>query len=160
WQKLIDPELNRPWFTERYGNIASASDILAANVTAPLGIAKATDGKSRPQVRRYHVNVLSSYRLAGLTENKWLKRVSVGGAARWEDKGAIGYYGVQQLPAVITDLDPNHPIWDKSHLYVDAFASYRTRLFADKVGATIQLNVRNLGENGRLQPIAAYPNGR
>ena len=39
---VVDPELNRPWFTERYGNIASASDFLASSVTSQLGIAKAT----------------------------------------------------------------------------------------------------------------------
>ncbi|MSU49169.1 MAG: TonB-dependent receptor [Opitutus sp.] len=160
WQKLIDPELNRPWFTERYGNIASASELLAANVTAPLGVAKATEGKSRPQVRKYRANLSTSYRLAGLTDQKYLKRFTVGGALRWEDRGAIGYRGLQQLPAIITDLDPNNPIWDKAHLYIDSFVTYRTRLFADKVGTTFQLNVRNLQEGGRLQPISAYPNGR
>ena len=160
WQKLIDPELNRPWFTERYGNLASASDYLASSVTAPLGIAKATEGKSRPQVRKYRFNLLSSYRLAGLTENPQLKRVTVGGALRWEARGAIGYYGVQQLPAVITDLDPNRPVWDQAHLYADAFVSYRVRLFSGKIGALFQINARNLQEGGRLQPIAAYPNGR
>ena len=160
WQKLIDPELNRPWFTERYGNIASASELLAANVTAPLGVAKATEGKSRPQIRKYRANLSTSYRLAGITDQKYLKRFTVGGALRWEDKGAIGYYGLQQLPAIITDLDPNRPVWDKAHLYIDSFVTYRTRLFADKVGTTLQFNVRNLQEGGRLQPISAYPNGR
>ncbi len=98
--------------------------------------------------------------MAGLTEHKILKQLTLGGALRWEDKGAIGYYGVQQLPATITDLDPNRPIYDKAHLYADAFIAYRTRLFANKVGTTFQLNVRNLQEGGRLQPISAYPNGR
>jgi len=160
WQKIIDPELNRPWFTERYGNIASASDLLAANVIAPLSVARATEGKSRPQIRQYRTNLSTSYRLAGLTDQAHLKRLSVGGALRWEDRGAIGYYGLQQLPAVITDLDPNHPIYDKAHLYADAFVTYRVRLFADKIGASFQFNVRNLQEDGRLQPISAYPNGR
>ena len=160
WQSLIDPELGRPWFTERYGNLASAAENLATNVTAPLGIALTSEGKSRPQVRKYRANLSTSYRLAGLTDQRLLKRFTVGGALRWEDKGAIGYYGVQQLPAVITELDRNRPIWDKARLYVDAFASYRMRLFADKVATTLQLNVRNAQENGRLQPISAYPNGR
>ena len=66
---------------------------------------------------------------------------------------------MQQLPAVITALDPNNPIYEKAHLYVDAFASYRTRLWGDKIGASFQLNVRNLQENGHLQPIGAFPDG-
>jgi hypothetical protein len=37
--------------------------------------------------------------------------------------------------------------------------AYRTRMFSNKVGTTIQLNVRNVQENGRLQPISAYPDG-
>ena len=69
---------------------------------------------------------------------------------RWEDKAGIGYYGVQPFPASITGLDPNRPIFDKAHYYVDAFVSYRLKLFANKVGATLQFNARNLGENGRL----------
>ena len=89
-----------------------------------------------------------------------LRRLTVGGALRWEDRGAIGYYGVQQLPAVITDLDPNRPVWDRAHLYADAFVAYRWRLFSEKIAGTLQLNVRNLQEDGRLQAISAYPNGR
>jgi outer membrane receptor for monomeric catechols len=88
-----------------------------------------------------------------------LKRFKVGGGLRWEDKGAIGYYGLQQFPASITDLDPTRPVYSKANLYADAFASYRTKLFSNTVGATFQLNVRNLHENGRIQAIAAYPNG-
>ena len=44
--------------------------------------------------------------------------------------------------------------------YADAFVAYRLRLFSQKVGATVQLNVRNLQEDGRLQAVSAYPNGR
>ncbi|MFM9090700.1 MAG: TonB-dependent receptor, partial [Verrucomicrobiota bacterium] len=100
------------------------------------------------------------YRLAGLSGQPVLRRFTVGGALRWEDRGAIGYYGVQQLPAVITELDPGRPIWDRARLYADAFVTYRTRWFGERVGASVQLNVRNLQEGGRLQPISAYPNGR
>jgi hypothetical protein len=91
-------------------------------------------------------------------DRDWIKRFTVGGALRWEDKGAIGYYGVEQLPAVITALDPNRPIYDKARAYVDLFTSYRFKL-SDKIGATLQFNVRNVQENGRLQPVSAFPDG-
>jgi outer membrane receptor protein involved in Fe transport len=159
WKTIIDPTINRPWFTERYNNSTSASEFIATSATAPLALAQATEGKSRPQIRKYRANFSTNYRLAGLTENRILKRFNVGGALRWEDKAAIGYYGVEQFPAIITTLDPNRPIYDKANLYVDAFIGYRTRLFADKVSATFQLNVRNLTEDGRLQKINAYPDG-
>jgi outer membrane receptor protein involved in Fe transport len=159
WNSIIDPLTRRPWFTERYNGGDSAYDVLLRGTINPLKIARALEGKSRPQVRRYRANFSTSYKLAGLTEHPVLKRFTLGGALRWEDKGAIGYYGVQQLPAVITDLDVNRPVWDRAHLYVDTFASYRTRLFSNRANATFQLNARNLTEGGRLQPISANPDG-
>ena len=122
-------------------------------------MAKANEGKSRPQIRKYRANFSTNFRLTGITDHRILKRFNLGGAARWEDKGAIGYFGVEQYPAIITALDRNRPIYDKAHLYVDLFVGYRTRLYSDKIGMTVQLNVRNVQENGRLQPISAYPNG-
>jgi hypothetical protein len=37
--------------------------------------------------------------------------------------------------------------------------SYKVKLFGGKVPASFQLNVRNLTEGGRLQPVNAYPDG-
>lgn len=159
WTSIIDPETNRPWWTERYQNRNSAAEWFLANVKTPYDVAVVNQGKSRPQIRKYRLNFSTSYRLAGFGFGPaWLKRFTLGGALRWEDQGAIGYYGVQQLPAVITALDPRRPIYDKAHLYADAFASYRLKL-AGGVSTTLQFNVRNLQENGRLQPISAFPDG-
>ena len=159
WPKIIDPRFNVPWWTRDYGT-GSAASYFASDVLTPLQIAKAFEGKSRPQVREYRANFLTSLRLAGITDHRLLKRFTVGGAARWEDRGAIGFRGVQQPPAVVTELDAKQPIWDKSHTYLDAFVAYRTKLFSDKVGLTLQLNARNVTESGGLQPIAVEPDGR
>jgi hypothetical protein len=159
WTSVIDPELNRPFFTERYGASQSAKEFLEGSVLAPVAVAQATEGKSRPQIRKYRANLLTSYQLGGITENKWLKRTTVGGALRWEDKGAIGYFGNRDAAGVYTSLDPTRPIYDKAHAYFDLFASYRTRFFRDKIGTTVQLNVRNVQESGRLQAIGAFPDG-
>ncbi|MDO8545585.1 MAG: TonB-dependent receptor plug domain-containing protein [Opitutaceae bacterium] len=159
WESIIDPEIGRPWFTERYDNRTSAAQFLQNSVIAPLKIATATEGKSRPQIRKYRANLSTSYRLAGLGDNALLKRFTVGGALRWEDRGAIGYYGMEQLPAIITELDPARPVYDKAHLYGDLFLAYRTKVYSDKVAMTLQLNVRNIQESGRLQPISSYPDG-
>ena len=178
WTKIVDPSIdtpaefafdtvggvnlnpNRLWWLHHYSATGqSPSENFQAFVAAPYGIIKAQEGKANPQVRRYAFRTSTAYQLAGISENKYLKATTVGGALRWEDKGAIGYYGVQSLPAIITDLDPNRPIYDKRHYYVDAFLSYRTKMWRDKVSATFKLNVRNLGENGRLQPVGAFPDG-
>jgi hypothetical protein len=183
WTTLVDPTItdaaaasegnpNKLWWMHRYSAVTApgaaasfsataqtAQENYQAFVGAPFGIMRAQEGKANPQVRRYNFRASTSFQLAGITENSWLKRVTVGGAFRWEDKAAIGYYGKQSLPAIITDLDPDRPIYDKSHYYVDAFVSYRTKLWRDKIGATFKLNVRNIGENGRLQPVGAFPDG-
>lgn len=183
WNTLVDPSITtanattegnpgKLWWLHRYsaapvaGAAASFSATAAtpqenylAFVQAPFGIMRAQEGKNNPQVRRYAFRGATSLQLAGISNNKWLKRMSVGGALRWEDKAAIGYYGVQSLPAIITELDPNRPIYDKAHYYVDAFVSYKAKLWNDKVGATFKFNVRNLGETGRLQPVGAFPDG-
>ncbi len=159
WTSIIDPEINRPWWTERYNGSNSPSQFFASSVKTPYDVAVANQGKSRPQIRKYRFNLSTSYRLAGLgLDREWIKRLTAGGALRWEDKSAIGYYGVEQLPAVITALDPNRPIYDKARTYVDLFTSYRFKL-SNKIGATLQLNVRNVQENGRLQPVSAFPDG-
>lgn len=139
---------------------ATPQENFRAFVAVPFAIIKAQEGKASPQIRRYSFRMSTSYQLAGLTENKWLKKVSVGGALRWEDKGAIGYWGM--LPDAgghYTALDPDRPIYDKEHYYVDLFVSYKTKLWRDKLAATFKINVKNLGEGGRLQPVGAFPDG-
>jgi hypothetical protein len=89
--------------------------------------------------------------------------MSIGGAVRWESKGAIGYYGipVNGDVAAATRLDPDRPIYDKAQSYFDAFATYTLRLFDDKVRARLQLNVRNIQESrAHLRAVGAYPNGQ
>jgi hypothetical protein len=61
----------------------------------------------------------------------------------------------------ILQLDPNRPIYSPAETYVDLFVSYKTRLYRDKVRATFQLNVKNVGESGGgLQATSAFFDGR
>ena len=184
WESIIDPRSINPgpdatfgtaddtqgykWLDTRYsGDNPSTSAggtpraFLQNNVIAPLALARATDGKAKPQTREWRVNLSTSFRLSDF-ENRHLKRMNVGGAVRWESKGAIGYYGIPVNGDITlaTQFDPNRPIYDTGHLYLDAFAGYRMRMFRDKVGARFQLNIRNLHESGRLQKVGAYPDGR
>jgi len=157
WTSVIDPRTNTPWWTTRYGSAGTAVDFFNGNVVGPYKLLRATEGKRRPQQREWRINVLSNYRLAGVgVENKWLKRMAVSGAVRWEDKGGIGYYAYPNDPNA---YDPSHVIYDKGHVYVDLGASYNTRIYRNRIGLSVQLNVRNAGENGRIQPVGALPNG-
>ena len=60
----------------------------------------------------------------------------------------------------MTGYDLSRPVYDQGHTYFDLLLGYRTRLFKDKVNARIQLSVRNLTEDGRLQPVTAFADGR
>ena len=167
WTTIKDQRTGQLWWTTNYGGSQTPQQNYAAYLDSPLHVIRQQEGKTNPQIRRYAAKLSTNYRLSGITEHSFWRNVNVGGAVRWEDRGAIGYYGLQKLPAIITDLDPKNPIYDKSNLgggirgnyYFDAFVGYRRRLWANKIGATFQLNVRNLQENGRLQPIAAFPDG-
>ncbi|ACB77552.1 TonB-dependent receptor plug [Opitutus terrae PB90-1] len=189
WTSIVDPSITdanaadegnpgKLWWKHRYTQLAVGNSALTygtpasytasaatpeqnfiAFVDAPFAVMRELEGKSNPQIRPWAFRASTSVQLGGLFDNKHLKRMSVGGALRWEDKGAIGYYGVQQLPAIITQLDVNRPIYDETHTYVDLFASYKVKLWNDKVVMTLKANVRNLGETGRLQPVGAFPDG-
>ena len=172
WLAAIDTRVNAPWFTTGYNGdtptaIPTASALspqsyLSGTVQAPLNLGIATQGKSRPQIREWHFNSSASVRLAKYTEQRILKNISVGGSLRWESQGAIGYYGIPINGdiTIATAFDPNRPIYVKANTYVDAFVTYNTRLFHDKVRARFQLNARNLQEwKTHLTPVAAYPDG-
>lgn len=149
----------RLWWIHNYGGSQTASQNYATFVDAPYRVIKQQEGKSKPNVRKYGFKFSSSYQLSGITDHAILKNFRVGGSVRWEDRGSIGYYGLQTLPTPITELDPNRPIWDKAHWYFDAFVSYRTRLTSHRIPTSVQLNVRNIQESGRLQAIGAFPDG-
>ena len=128
---------------------------------SPYLFGVANVGKPRTQVRKYRWSTVTNY---SFTEGM-LKNFNVGGAVRWEDKGAIGFYGAapSQLPGsfkgVVLELDPNKPIYDPSRFYYDFSVGYRTRLLGDKVRANVQFNVKDVFEGGRLQAVAANPDG-
>lgn len=152
-----------------YNSTQSPSDNFAANVDAPMAVFRALIGRPLPQQRKYSAKFNTKYNLAGITDNRILRNMSVGGSLRWADKGSIGFYGLGYDPAKdlrlpenkILQLDPNRPIYAKAETFVDLFVSYSTKMFGDKVRARFQLNVKNVQENGgRLQATAAFFDGR
>jgi hypothetical protein len=134
-----------------------------------MAVFRALIGRPRPQIREYSAKFNTKYNLAGISDNKILKNMSVGGSLRWSSKGSIGFYGLGYTQGMdltlasnkILQLDPNRPIYSPAETYVDLFASYKTKLYRDKVRATFQLNVKNVGESGGgLQATGAFFDGR
>jgi hypothetical protein len=157
------------WWNQNYGGNQTAAQNFAVFVGSPYAVVQQSEGTPQPNIRKYSARFSTNFKFAGITQHEQLRKLEVGGALRFADKGFLGYYGVQRLPATITDLDRNNPIWDRGnffgkktsgHYSLDVNVRYRTRLWANKVGTTLQLNIRNLQEAGdRLQPINAFPDG-
>jgi outer membrane receptor protein involved in Fe transport len=160
WQTITDPISGKLWWTNPWASNTIPRDWYTNNVLANLKLAVALQGKRRSQTREYHVSYLTNYQLAGLSSQKWLRGASVGGAVRWEAKGSIGFYGAAADPdGVVREYDPNRPVWDKEHYYFDFNARYKFKFYKNRVGCTLQLNVNNAFESGRLQPLAVNPDG-
>ncbi|HVU35554.1 MAG TPA: TonB-dependent receptor plug domain-containing protein [Opitutaceae bacterium] len=160
WTTVRDQRDGALWWTKSYGGSQTAQQNFVSFVQTPYNVVKQQEGKADPQTRQYHWSLSTNYRLAGITDNRWLKNATVGGALRWESQGAIGYWGIQDANGIYTSLNTDAPIYDKSHLYVDLIASYRMKLWGDRINAILRLKVENVQENGRLQAISAYPNGQ
>ncbi|HUJ42579.1 MAG TPA: TonB-dependent receptor plug domain-containing protein [Opitutaceae bacterium] len=178
WTTLVDPTItassaasdvdvvtgirgnpNHLWWIHNYGGTQTAQANFIAFVQTPYSVIKQLEGQADPQTRRYGIRLATTYRLAGITDNKIFKNLTVGGAVRWESPGAIGFWGVPDANGIYQTLDVSKPIYDKAHTYVDLVFGYKLKLFGGRVPTTIQLNVRNVTEGGRLQPIGAYPDG-
>jgi len=131
------------------------------NIDAPYKLAVTNSGKPRPQTRRYRANFTTNYRFAGLgADAGWIRNLSIGGTARWEDKAVVGFLGgTPDADGAVRRLDGNKPIYDKARYYADIMVGYNLRLFNGKVPARFQLNVRNVLESGRLQAVGFNPDG-
>jgi len=152
-----------------YDSSQSPEERFLANVDSPMSVFRALVGRPRPQIRKYSAKFNTRYNLAGISDNKYLKNLSIGGSVRWIDKASIGFYGLGYDPAKdltlpankILELDTNRPIYSPAETFVDLFVSYKTKLFNDKVQAKFQLNVKNAFESGgSLQATKAFLDGR
>ena len=169
WWHIMGSQFNTGAVGAGYNNTNSAATNFAGNVNAPMAVFRALIGRPRPQIREYAVRFSTKYNLAGFSDHKILKNMSVGGSLRYASKGSLGFYGLgytegmdlTQAANRILELDPNRPIYSDPETYVDLFVTYNTKLFGDKVRARFQLNVKNVGESGGgLQPTSAFFDGR
>ena len=155
WRTVRDDAGALWWTTVAGGTTPEAFYI--GNISSPLKLAVANQGKPRSQLREWRFSGLGNYTF---TEGR-LKGLSGGGAMRWEDRASIGFRGAApEADGVVRSYDPNKPVYDPQRYYFDLMASYQLRMFGNKIRASVQLNVRNVFENGRLQPVAVNPDGQ
>lgn len=133
-----------------------------AGVVAPqLALDRDLQGQSVPGQRKNRWSIITSYNFT----DGILRGLTIGGSERWEDRAVIGYYGkasgvnTYNGVAVMDYSNVNRPIWDDANYYTDLWIAYRRPIFKDKVNMKIQLNIANVFEGGRLQPVAANYDG-
>jgi hypothetical protein len=160
WEKVVDPRTGQLWFDRMYTVNETQRAQFNRAVLGALQTAQALQGLARPQVRRYRANLATTFRLAGVTNHPILRGIAVTAAARYESKASIGFLGDPDAGGIYRTYDVRRSVYDQGHTYADAGISYRTRLWQRKIGASFQLNVRNINEGGRLQPINALVTGQ
>lgn len=151
-----------------YNTTNSAATNFAGNVDAPMSVFRALIGRPRPQVRKYSAKFDTKFSLAGITDHRIWKDISIGGSLRYASRSSIGFYGLGYDPSKdltlpankILQLDSTRPIYSPSETYIDLFVAYRMKLYRDKIRANFQLNVKNVTENGGgLQATSAFLDG-
>jgi hypothetical protein len=162
WQSATDLQGNRFWTTPRDGvgtDSGTPEQFYNTAVRAPLDSLQAFIGQPSPQQRRYNASATTNYRLRGISDNKHLSRTNVGGVLRWSDKAAIGFpTRVTEDGTVRYDYSKS-PYYDKARFACDLWVGYDYTLFAGKVKARLQLNVRDVFENGGLRVVAVNSDG-
>jgi hypothetical protein len=135
-------------------------DWINVNLTPQVQLARDLQGQEAPGQRKYRWAYNTGY---DFTSGR-LKGFGVGGAERWESKSVIGYHGkasggTVSNPNLLDLSDTSRPIYDKANFYTDLFVNYKTKVWHDKVGLTVQLNVENVTEDGHLQVVAVNYDG-
>ncbi len=152
---------NSALFPEASGAFANPLANWNGVVVPQLTLDRDLQGQSVAGQRKYRWSFLTSYRF---TEGR-LKGFAVGGSQRWEDKAVIGYYGKASgvnlfngVP-VMDFSDVTKPIYDGGNTYTDLWFSYNRKVWHNKVGMKVQLNVSNVFESGSLKPVAVNYDG-
>lgn len=125
------------------------------NMYVPYLNALAANNSAVQELRKWRFNFVTNYDF----RTGPLQGFSVGGAARWQDRSAIGY-GVKKNELGIWVSDVTKPFYGSNELDVDLWLRYTRKIFSGKVRWSAQLNVRDLLGNDDLIAIAAQPNGQ
>jgi outer membrane receptor protein involved in Fe transport len=125
------------------------------NMYVPYLNALAANSSSVQELRKWRFNFVTTYDF----RSGPLQGFSVGGAARWQDRSAIGY-GVKKNEIGAWVSDVTKPFYGSEELDVDLWLRYTRKLLSGKVRWSVQLNVRDVFGNDDLIAIVAQPNGQ
>jgi len=143
----------RHWTGTTYGNDGTGTKMMG-QVYGPYLNATAKEGQAVNELRKWRWNFISNYTFS----RGVLKGLNLGGAVRWQDKVAIGYYPKFNSDAAIWVTDVSKPIFAPSETNYDAWIGYERKL-THGITWSIQLNVYDLFAKKGLIPIMANPDG-
>jgi hypothetical protein len=152
---------NSNLFPDSATGFANPDAYYNAIVSPQLALDRDLQGQSVQGQRKFRWSFLTSYTF----NDGMFKGFTVGGSQRWEDKAVIGYYGKASGvntyggQPVIDFSDVTRPIYDDANYYTDLTIAYRYKLFNDKVGMKLQLNINNVFEGGGLRPVGVNYDG-
>jgi outer membrane receptor protein involved in Fe transport len=142
-----------PVTTQTYGQW------LDTNVYVPLATALATEGMASPEQRKWRANLVTNYRFGrGALFGEALRGWSVGGAARWQDRYALGYPTTRNADGSVF-IDIRHPYRGETNLNIDLFLGYERDLFGKRIHWKAQLNVKNAFADSDPIPMGVQPWG-
>lgn len=144
------------WQVPNAGSVGSGRtpmDWWNLNVDPLLQELVITEGKVQPQQRKWRANLVGNYNF----NQGYLRGVGVGGAVRWEDKGAIGFLGEIDADGGLVLRD--EAVFDGDRTNFDFWVSWSGRILNDRVRMRVQFNVQNAFEGRHLRPIRANPDG-
>ncbi len=125
------------------------------NMYVPYLNAVAANGSPVQELRKWRFNYVTNYDF----RSGKLRGFSVGGAARWQGKVAVGF-PVKRNEIGAWVYDVTRPYYGSDDLKFDAWIRYGKRVFGDKIRWSIQLNVRDLLADEDLLAVTAQPNGQ
>lgn len=157
WIETLEPlgVMDMDWGID-FGGSGPARGRFNTVALNPLAAKRALEGTASPEQREYRANLITNY---NFREGKF-RGFGLGGALRWQSANSIGFV-IEPLPGtegqgLVRPLI-NMPIEGEALTTGDFWASYRKRIFNNKVDWKIQLNVRNAIADRGYQTVKANP---
>ncbi len=120
---------------------------------APYQQAVRSGGQPASELREWRANLITNY---AFSQGSKLQGWAIGGALRWQDAVAIGFPVLAAEDGTLYE-DVHRPFMGDEDTKLDAWLSYSRPLFNDRIKWKVQLNVRNLLNDGLLIPVRANP---
>jgi len=125
------------------------------NLYIPYLNALAADGAPVAELREWRANLVTNYTFS----QDSLKGYSIGGAARWQGKSAIGFPAFYNAQSKQYLSDVRNPFYSGDNLEFDLTLGYTRKIAKGRIDWSIQLNVRNIFGSRKLIPIQTQPDG-